>query len=191
MDEEEASEGAMAALLFLAPLLLLGTVAGQAQTEIEGCLQLGNATEGNFSVETTPQTYSANKTYLVTIKDGRNHSTGQYLLQALSSQNTSVGEWEEIPTENCSSINTAILNITKNTAHWTSPASNLSSVQIRVYLQLPDNIELKTFMLNRGAGTTVLPSTPKPNSVCRAQSSSLFLAALQLPLLLLTGTLLS
>ncbi|KFO61668.1 hypothetical protein N302_11148, partial [Corvus brachyrhynchos] len=67
----------------------------------------------------------------VTIKDNRSHSAGRYLLQALSSQNTSVGKWEEIPTGNCSSISTAILNIPKNTTRWTSPASNLSSVQIR------------------------------------------------------------
>lgn len=64
MGEEEASEGAMAALLFLAPLLLLGTVGGQAQAQTAACLRLGSAAEGNFSVDTAPQTYSANTTYV-------------------------------------------------------------------------------------------------------------------------------
>lgn len=63
-EEEEAPKGAMAALLLWAPLLLLGTVAGQAQTEVDGCLWLWNVTEGNFSVEATPDTYQANTTYL-------------------------------------------------------------------------------------------------------------------------------
>lgn len=54
----------MAAFLLLAPLLLLGTVAGQAETELEECLWPWNVTAGNFSVETTPGTYQANTTYL-------------------------------------------------------------------------------------------------------------------------------
>lgn len=64
MGEEEASKGVMAAFLLLAPLLLLGTVAGQAQAEIQECLWLWNVTEGNFSVETTNETYKANTTYV-------------------------------------------------------------------------------------------------------------------------------
>lgn len=54
----------MAALLLLAPLLLLGTAAGQQQAEVTACAGLGNATEGNFSVEATPGMYQANTTYL-------------------------------------------------------------------------------------------------------------------------------
>lgn len=64
-EEEEAPKGVMAAfLLLLAPLLLLGTAAGQADMEIEECLWLWNVTEGNFSVVVTPETYQANTTYL-------------------------------------------------------------------------------------------------------------------------------
>ncbi|XP_039577925.1 placenta-expressed transcript 1 protein-like [Passer montanus] len=189
----------MAAFLLLAPLLLLGTAAGQADTEMEGCLWLWNTTEGNFSVETTPETYQANTTYLVTIKDDRNHSnsSGQLLLQALSPQNASVGRWEDAATASCSSVLTAVLNISEreSTARWTSPGSDLSSVHFRVFLSLPDNTtELRSRVLTRGAETTTVPpnstsSAPStsPSSGSRAQGSSRLLAAL---LLLLTGSLL-
>ncbi|XP_030146824.4 uncharacterized protein [Taeniopygia guttata] len=164
-------------LLLLAPLLLLGTAAGQADMEIEECLWLWNVTEGNFSVVITPETYQANTTYLVTIRDDRNHSSssGPFLLQALSPQNTSVGEWTDTDTGNCSSVLTAVLNSTESRAHWTSPNSNLSSVHIRVYLILPDNItELKTGMLSRGAETTPVPlsSTSAPSSSSSPNTSS-------------------
>ncbi|KFP81116.1 hypothetical protein N310_03663, partial [Acanthisitta chloris] len=71
----------------------------------------------------------------VTIMDGRNHTDNstraqKYLLQALSQQNYSVGEWKEVTTENCS-VTTAVLDGTQNAANWTSPYSNISSVQIR------------------------------------------------------------
>ncbi|KAM4885740.1 uncharacterized protein FYW23_012084 [Sylvia borin] len=157
----------MAFLVLLAPLLLLGTAAGQAEPGMDACLFLGNATEGNFSVGTEPDLYRANTTYVVTIKDDRNHSQswGQLLLQALDGQNASVGSWEEAATGNCSSVDTAVLNISQSTARWTSPASNLSSVLIRVYLVLSDNsTELKTHTLNTGAESTVSPSITTPNS---------------------------
>ncbi|RLV86604.1 hypothetical protein DV515_00015869, partial [Chloebia gouldiae] len=152
-EEEEAPKGVMAAFLLLAPLLLLGTAAGQADTEMEECLWLRNVTEGNFSVLITPETYQANKTYLVTINDDRNQSSssGPLLLQALSPQNSSVGEWRDAGTGSCSSVLTAVLNTTQSSARWTSPNSDLSSVHIRVYLIHPGNLtELKTWMLSRG-----------------------------------------
>ncbi|CAN8199072.1 unnamed protein product [Coccothraustes coccothraustes] len=169
----------MAAFLLLAPLLLLGTVAGQAETELEGCPWPWNVTEGNFSVETTPGTYQANTTYLVIIKDDRNHSnsSGQLLLQALSPQNTSVGQWQGAATGLCSSVLTAVLNISESTARWTSPSSSLSSVQIRVYLSLPGNTtELKTWMLNRGTETTPVPSstTSAPSTTPSSFGSEVF-----------------
>ncbi|KAM3658630.1 uncharacterized protein VK521_013239 [Ammospiza maritima maritima] len=191
----------MAAFLLLAPLLLLGTVSGQADTDTDGCLWLWNATEGNFSVKTTPETYQPDTTYLVTIKDDRNHSnsSGPFLLQALSPQKASVGQWEKAPTQNCSSVTTAMLNVSERAANWTSPAGtpgNLSSVQIRVYLRLPNNItELRTWMLDRAAETTPVPSnttstsSTTPNSAGRARGSSWLLAALLL--LLPTASLLS
>ncbi|OWK55688.1 hypothetical protein RLOC_00001808 [Lonchura striata] len=177
-EEEEASKGIMAAfLLLLAPLLLLGTAAGQADMEMDECLWLWNVTEGNFSVVITPETYQANTTYLVAIRDDRNHSSspGPLLLQALSPQNASVGEWTDTASGSCSSVLTALLNSTESRAHWTSPSSNLSSVLIRVYLILPGNItELKTWMLSRGAETTPVPpsSTSAPSSTSSPKTTS-------------------
>lgn len=55
----------MAVLFLLSPLLLLlGTVAGQVVLEEDVCLSVGNATEGNFTVETDPGTYQPNTTYV-------------------------------------------------------------------------------------------------------------------------------
>ncbi|KFO10236.1 hypothetical protein N312_02826, partial [Balearica regulorum gibbericeps] len=54
-----------------------------------------------------------------------------YLLQALSPQNVSMGEWKVVDRDNCSSTDTAILNVTQKAANWTSPDSNISSVEIR------------------------------------------------------------
>ncbi|KFP92486.1 hypothetical protein N311_05392, partial [Apaloderma vittatum] len=71
----------------------------------------------------------------VTVSDNRNHSdsknVSKYLLQALSPQNASIGEWKVVDKANCSSTNTAILNATQNAANWTSPDSNISPVEIR------------------------------------------------------------
>ncbi|KFP65226.1 hypothetical protein N322_07828, partial [Cariama cristata] len=70
----------------------------------------------------------------VTISDNRNLTDGnvtQYLLQALSPQNVSLGKWQVEKTDNCSSIDTAALNDTHKAANWTSPDSNISSVEIR------------------------------------------------------------
>ncbi|KFQ10975.1 hypothetical protein N330_11053, partial [Leptosomus discolor] len=54
-----------------------------------------------------------------------------YLLQALSPQNVSVGEWNGTNKDNCNSIDTAILIAPQNATNWTSPDSNISSVEIR------------------------------------------------------------
>ncbi|KFV15660.1 hypothetical protein N340_12284, partial [Tauraco erythrolophus] len=71
----------------------------------------------------------------VTISDNRNltdnKNVTEYLLQALSPQNVSVGKWKSVDTDNCSSIDTAILNATQQAVNWTSPDSNISSVEIR------------------------------------------------------------
>ncbi|KFP48502.1 hypothetical protein N323_10626, partial [Cathartes aura] len=71
----------------------------------------------------------------VTISDNRNltdsKNVTEYVLQALSPQNVSMGEWKVVNKENCSSIDTAILNATQKAANWTSPDSNISSVEIR------------------------------------------------------------
>ncbi|KFV94721.1 hypothetical protein N327_11711, partial [Fulmarus glacialis] len=71
----------------------------------------------------------------VTISDNRNltdsKNVTEYLLQALSPQNVSIGEWKMVLRDNCGSIDTAILNATHKEANWTSPDSNISSVEIR------------------------------------------------------------
>ncbi|KFO99786.1 hypothetical protein N300_14315, partial [Calypte anna] len=71
----------------------------------------------------------------VTINGNRNFTdsknVSRYFLQALTPANQSVGDWEVIEKENCSSIVTAILNATQTAANWTSPVSNISSVEIR------------------------------------------------------------
>ncbi|KAJ7401257.1 chromosome 24 C11orf34 [Pitangus sulphuratus] len=184
----------MAPALLLAQLLFLGALLVPAQAQAEKCPQLGNATEGNFSVTVTPGVYQANTTYLVEVKKGTK-STGeevtQYVLQALSPRNESLGTWVEISTENCSSVHSAVLNSTQNTANWTSPGTNVSSVQIRAYIIYTDkSTKFKTVTLSRAPETTKSPSTT-PNSVPTVRSSSLFVAVLQLPLLLATGKLLS
>ncbi|KAF1406846.1 hypothetical protein FQV23_0004614, partial [Spheniscus humboldti] len=67
----------------------------------------------------------------VTISDKRNltdsKNVTEYLLQALSPQNVSMGEWKMVD----GSIDTAILNATQKAAHWTPPDSNISSMEIR------------------------------------------------------------
>ncbi|KFO82785.1 hypothetical protein N303_11345, partial [Cuculus canorus] len=69
----------------------------------------------------------------VTITDNKNltNNVTKYLLQALSPQNASLGKWHVEESENCSSINTIVLSGTENKANWTSPESNITSVQIR------------------------------------------------------------
>ncbi|KFR03176.1 hypothetical protein N306_01935, partial [Opisthocomus hoazin] len=71
----------------------------------------------------------------VTVSDNRNLSDSknvtEYVLQALSPQNVSTGEWKSVDKDNCSSIDIAILNATHKEANWISPDSNISSVEIR------------------------------------------------------------
>lgn len=70
--------------------------------------------------------------FLVTIVDSNNtRNATNYLLQAITIQNVSVGEWSVPEQQNCSALTTAVLQNTQKTANWTSPATNLSSVEIR------------------------------------------------------------
>ncbi|KFW06750.1 hypothetical protein N326_04466, partial [Eurypyga helias] len=55
----------------------------------------------------------------------------KYLLQALSPQNVSMGKWEVTDMVDCNSINTTILNATQKAANWTSPDSDITSIEIR------------------------------------------------------------
>ncbi|KAK4809583.1 hypothetical protein QYF61_025026 [Mycteria americana] len=125
----------MATFLFLVQLLFIGTLIVPAYTQTEICTLLLNATASNFTVTVTPEAYKANTTYVVTITDNRNFTGSknvtEYLLQALSPQNASMGEWKGVNSDTCHSIDTAILNATQKAANWTSPDSNISSVEIR------------------------------------------------------------
>ncbi|KFQ55344.1 hypothetical protein N333_09168, partial [Nestor notabilis] len=71
----------------------------------------------------------------VTITDNTNltdsKNVTEYLLQAISPEKISVGVWNVADRDNCSSIDTAVLNATQKTANWTSPDSDISSVEIR------------------------------------------------------------
>lgn len=70
--------------------------------------------------------------FLVTIVDSNNtRNATKYLLQAIATQNVSVGEWNVSDKQNCSALTTAVLLNTQKTANWTSPATNFSSVDIR------------------------------------------------------------
>ncbi|OPJ68260.1 hypothetical protein AV530_013755 [Patagioenas fasciata monilis] len=186
----------MAAFLSLVQLLFIGTLIVPAYTATEVCDWLLNAAESNFTISTSPTAYQANTTYLVTITDNRNASDStnvtNYLLQAVSPQNASTGEWEVADKENCSGIDTAILNVTQQAANWTSSVSNISSVEIRAYIVFADRSAVfKTVTLSKATETTTLPSSTTPNSVSVVQSSSFFIAVIQLPLLLVTSKLLS
>ncbi|KAM9519543.1 uncharacterized protein ACIB01_017281 [Guaruba guarouba] len=186
----------MATFLFLVQLLFIGTLIVPAYTQ--SCDLLQNATASNFTVTVTPGTYHANTSYLVTISDNTNltdsNNVTKYLLQAFSPQNLSVGVWNVADMDNCSSIDTAVLNATQKTANWTSPNSKVSSVEIRAYIIFTDkSVEFKTVMLNRESESiTAQPVTNSTfNSVSMVQSSSFFIAVTQLPLLLVTSKLLS
>lgn len=186
----------MATFLFLVQLLFIGTLIVPSYTQ--RCVLLQNATASNFTVTVTPEAYHTNTSYLVTISDNTNttdsKSVTEYLLQALSPENISVGVWNVEDRDNCSSIDTAVLNATQNTANWTSPDSDISSVEIRAYIIFTDNsTEFKTVTLNTESETTTAQSTTTStfNSVSMVQSSSFFIAAIQLPLLLVTSKLLS
>ncbi|XP_074972446.1 placenta-expressed transcript 1 protein-like isoform X1 [Phalacrocorax aristotelis] len=216
----------MTTFLFLVQLLFIGTLIIPAYAQTERCNLLLNATSSNFTVIVTPEAYKANTAYTVKIDDDRNltnsNNVTKYLLQALSPQNVSVGEWDVVDTDNCSSIDTAVLNATQKTANWTSPGSNVSSVEIRAYIIFADKYAtFKTVPLNKGtlnsykqedrliyfcrychrlhppihchaeSETTTAPPNTTPNSVPVVQSSSFFIAVIQLPLLLVTSKLLS
>ncbi|XP_071432507.1 placenta-expressed transcript 1 protein-like [Pithys albifrons albifrons] len=184
----------MAAFLFLAQLLFLGPLVVAAHTDT--CQQLRNATEGNFFVQVMPRMYQANTTYQVTIQKGTNTTANEtralYVLQALSQWNKSLGEWAGGDSmANCSSVDTAILNSTQSAANWTSPGTDVPFVVIRAYIIFPEEpAEFRALTLSRAPRPTLPPPTT-PNSVPTVQGSSLFLAVLQLPLLLATSTLLS
>ena len=188
----------MMAAHFLLQFLLFGTLLVPAYLQMEGCDFLQDAVKGNFSVTVTPEEYVANTTYQVTIRDDGNSTTirnvTMYLLQALSSENTTAGEWNVVEKLNCSNVATAMLNTTQEeaAANWTSPSSNISSVEIRAYIIYENNItEFKTAILQEVPRTDPTTALTIPDSVSAVQSSCFFIAVTQLLMLLTTSKLLS
>ncbi|MCH1933059.1 hypothetical protein L9G16_23225, partial [Shewanella sp. A25] len=79
------------------------------------------------------------------------------------------GEWNVVEKLNCSNVATAMLNTTQEeaAANWTSPSSNISSVEIRAYIIYENNItEFKTATLREVPRTdpTTASTTPDPVS---------------------------
>ncbi|XP_035202120.1 uncharacterized protein LOC118178020 [Oxyura jamaicensis] len=187
--EARTSKWMMAALLFLLQFLFFGTLIVPAYLQMQECNPMQSAIAGNFSVTVIPQDYRPNTTYEVTIVDSNNTTSNvtNYLLQAISPQNASVGEWNVTNKQNCSAHLTAVLPKTQKTANWTSPTSNFSSVDIRAYIVFENSSTVfKTVTLNQEA-----KPTGSTNSVSAVQSSSFFVAAIQLLMLLATSKLLS
>ncbi|POI26549.1 hypothetical protein CIB84_009701 [Bambusicola thoracicus] len=166
---------------------------------MEECDFLHSADEGNFSVTVTPKEYVANTSYQVTISADRNGTTirnvTMYLLQALSSENTTAGEWNVVEKLNCSNVTTAVLNATQEeaaAANWTSPSSNISSVEIRAYIIFENNATaLKRVTLQEVPRTDPTTASTTPDSVSTVQSSCFFIAVTQLLMLFTTSKLLS
>lgn len=167
--------------------LFFGTLIVPAYLQVPECNSTQSAVAGNFSVTVTSKDYVPNTTYFVTIVDSNNtrNNRTKYLLQAISPQNVSVGEWDVTNKQNCSAIITAVLPYTQKAANWTSPASNFSSVEIRAYIVSENSSTVFS------TATLTQEATGSTNSVSAVQSSSFFIAAIQLLMLLATSKLLS
>ncbi|XP_042688110.1 uncharacterized protein LOC122167523 [Centrocercus urophasianus] len=197
---EAGTSKRMMAAHFLLQFLLFGTLLVPAYLQMEGCEFVKDlSVESNFSVTVTPKEYMANTNYQVTISDEGNHTADRnvtmYLLQALSPENTTAGTWNLTVVLNCSDVETAMLNASEDllaTANWTSPSSNISSVEIRVYIIFDNtSTEFKSVTLQEVPQTD--PTTPSTttDSVSAIQSSFFFIAITQLLMLLTTSKLLS
>ncbi|XP_015739334.1 uncharacterized protein LOC107324131 [Coturnix japonica] len=190
----------MMAAHYLLQFLLFGTLLVPAYLQTDVCYFLSNAMEeGNFSLTVTPQEYMANTSYQVTVSVDRNYTADRnvtmYLLQALSPQNTSEGEWHGVENQTCDDVETATLNGAEElsaTVNWTSPSSNLSSVEIRAYIIFDNSsTEFKKVTLQEDPQTNPTIATTTPDSVSAIQSSFFFIAITQLLMLLTTSKLLS
>ncbi|XP_052553289.1 uncharacterized protein LOC128087612 isoform X2 [Tympanuchus pallidicinctus] len=193
---EAGTSKRMMAAHFLLQFLLFGTLLVPAYLQMEGCEFVKDlSVESNFSVTVTPEEYMANTNYQVTISDEGNHTADRnvtmYLLQALSPENTTAGIWNVTDVLNCSDVDTAMLSASEDllaTANWASLSSNISSVEIRVYIIFDNtSTEFKSVTLREDPTT---PSTTT-DSVSAIQSSFFFIAITQLLMLLTTSKLLS
>ncbi|KAG6926530.1 placenta-expressed transcript 1 protein-like [Chelydra serpentina] len=121
----------MAALTTTLQLLFLGALISPVYLQ-DDCQSIQTATLGSYNLSVTPADYKANTNYSVTISGATNSSS--VILQALNTQNSSVGQWED-PVVNCNNTSVGKQNITTTaTVQWTSPANETAPVEISVFV---------------------------------------------------------
>ncbi|XP_030394136.1 placenta-expressed transcript 1 protein-like [Gopherus evgoodei] len=193
-EAERLAKPIMAALISTLQLLFLGALISPVYLE-DACHPIQNATaSGSYSLSVNPANYMANTSYNVTISGLVDGSS--LLLQALNSQNSSVGRWEG-QVLNCSDgLSAAQENITNKataTVQWSSPDNESAPVEIRVFVTLSNSstllqkTTLNTASTASPGSTTETPTTSSKitsssttNSVSTVQASSFFLAAVHL-----------
>ncbi|XP_074833003.1 placenta-expressed transcript 1 protein-like [Carettochelys insculpta] len=191
---------AMAVLTTPLQLLVLGALISPAYLQ-DSCEIIKNTTQvGSFTLSVNPALYTASTNYSVIISNAANSSS--VILQALNSQNMSVGQWD-VPAVNCTNETTVHQqNLTTNlTVTWTSPNSEKAPVEIRVFVILSDNsTQFQKATLNAGTTTTTTTttttaaattSTTKNSSVSTAQASSFLMALIHLLSVFVTSKLFS
>ncbi|KAM7138114.1 placenta-expressed transcript 1 protein [Macrochelys suwanniensis] len=198
----------MAALTSTLQLLFLGALISPVYL-LDDCQPIQNATLGSYNLSVTPADYKANTNYNVTISGATNSSS--VILQALNTENSSVGRWED-PAVNCSnggSVGKQNISTTA-TVQWTSPANETAPVEISVFVTFSDgSTQFQKKSLNTAstvlpasstvlpASSTVLPAsttrspttTKTTNSVSTVQASSFLLATVHLLSVFVTGKL--
>nr|XP_023964817.1 placenta-expressed transcript 1 protein-like [Chrysemys picta bellii] len=192
----------MAALISTLQLLFLGALIAPVYLQ-DPCQLIQNTTNpGSYNLSVNPAVYMANTNYSVTISGVVDGSL--VILQALNSQNSFVGQWED-PVASCSnSLSVGQQNITNKataTVQWRSPTSGSAPVEIRVLVTFSNNStlpQLQKTTLNTAStassgSTTKTPTTPASttSSVSTVQASSFLLAAVHLLSLFVTGKLFS
>ncbi|CAM5121542.1 unnamed protein product [Natator depressus] len=182
----------MAALISTLQLLFLGALISPVYL-LDACELIQNTTHlGSYNLSVIPDDYKADTNYSVTISGATNSSS--VILQAVNSQNSSVGQWES-PVVNCSNGLSGQRNITNTaTIQWKSPNNGTDRVEIRVFVTFSDGSTLlqKTTLSTASsitpASTTRILTT---SSVSTVQASSFLLAAVHLLSIFVTGKLLS
>ncbi|CAM4667292.1 unnamed protein product [Lepidochelys olivacea] len=182
----------MAALTSSLQLLFLGALISPIYL-LDACELIQNTTHlGSYNLSVIPDDYKADTNYNVTISGAINSSS--VILQAVNSQNSSVGQWEN-PVVNCSNGLSGQQNITNTaTVQWKSPTSGTDRVEIRVFVTFSNGSTLlqKTTLSTASsitpASTTRIPTT---SSVSTVQASSFLLAAVHLLSIFVTGKLFS
>nr|XP_014428116.1 placenta-expressed transcript 1 protein-like [Pelodiscus sinensis] len=196
----------MAAFPTTLQLLVLGALVSPAYLQAP-CEVITNTTQlGSYNVSLSPSVYKTNTTYNVTIRGIATNSS--VILQALNSQNASVGQWIvdqwAVLSVNCSNGTVVnIQNITDNaTVQWTSPSNETGPVDIRVFQVLTNGSALlQKATLNavsttpptstQTSITTSTSSTTSRGSVSTTQASSFLVAVVHLLSVLATGKLFS